>query len=74
MREFIQNEPLIIDGENYKEYGKNSFWDYDITINIFNIDKINKEEQSIKALSEYIGQSYYDYLRKNILRDRHWNI
>ncbi|MDZ4121552.1 MAG: DEAD/DEAH box helicase family protein, partial [Candidatus Cloacimonadaceae bacterium] len=39
----------------------------DVRINIFNISKINSEvrggkEPKIKRLSEYIGQSYFDYL------------
>lgn len=62
LKEFVQNKPKIITGENYKEFGKSELFESDITINIFNIDKINKDEQSIKSLSEYIGQSYYDYL------------
>lgn len=62
LKEFVQNSPKIITGENYKEYGRSELFESDITINIFNIDKINKDEQSIKSLSEYIGQSYYDYL------------
>lgn len=62
LKEFIQNSPKIITGENYKEYGRNELFDSEITINIFNIDKINKDEQSIKSLSEYLGQSYYNYL------------
>ena len=40
---------------------------YDIHINVFNIDKINKESRAgsspkIKSFSEYIGQSYFEYL------------
>lgn len=62
LKEFVQNPPKIVTGENYKEQGKQSLWESDITINIFNIDKINKDEQSIKTLSEYLGQSYYDFL------------
>ncbi|MGE5456511.1 MAG: DEAD/DEAH box helicase family protein [Ignavibacteriales bacterium] len=62
LKEFVQCTPKIVTGENYKEQGKESLLEYDITINIFNIDKINKEEQSIKSLSEYLGESYYDYL------------
>lgn len=63
LKEFVQNPPKIVTGENFKEQGKQTLWDdSDITINIFNIDKINKEEQSIKSLSEFLGQSYYDYL------------
>lgn len=62
LKEFVQTPPKIVTGENYKEQGKQSLWESDITINIFNIDKINKDEQSIKSLSEYLGQSYYDFL------------
>lgn len=62
LKEFVQNQPKIVTGENYKEQGKQTLWESEITINIFNIDKINKEEQSIKSLSEYLGQSYYDFL------------
>lgn len=62
LKEFVQNPPKIVTGENYKEQGKQTLWESDITINIFNIDKINKDEQSIKSLSEYLGQSYYDFL------------
>jgi type III restriction enzyme len=31
-------------------------------INIFNVDKINKDADRIKKLHEYIGESYFDYL------------
>ena len=31
-------------------------------VNIFNVDKINKDQGRIKKLHEYIGQSYFDYL------------
>ena len=31
-------------------------------INIFNVDKINKDKGRIKKLHEYIGESYFDYL------------
>lgn len=42
-------------------------FDFDVHINIFNISKINSEVRGgnaprIKRLSEYIGQSYFDYL------------
>lgn len=62
LKEFVQNQPQIVNGDNFKEQGKMSLFESDITINIFNIDKINKDEQSIKSLSEWLGQSYYDYL------------
>ncbi len=66
--EFVHNQPRIITGDTYKKQtaGQESFLS-DITINVFNISKINAEtkggkEPLIKRLSEYIGQSYYEYL------------
>ena len=57
-----------ITGENYKKNieGQTSLYS-DITINIFNISKINAEtkggrEPQIKRLSEYIGDSYFNFL------------
>lgn len=73
--EFAQNPPLIITGDNYEsglgvrlEDGSSAdIFGSDVHINIFNIDKINKEEKprgspKMRKLQETIGQSYYDYL------------
>jgi len=66
--EFATNPPYIITGDNYEGSAGTLF---DLTlrckINIFNISKINSEVRGgksprIKRLSEYIGQSYFDYL------------
>jgi type III restriction enzyme len=74
--EFATNPPEIITGDNY-ESGRGvraeearqarMFDTSPIHINIFNISKINSEVRGdkpprIKRLSEYIGQSYFDYL------------
>lgn len=70
--EFVHNTPIIITGDNYNQAGI-LFSDDDIRINIFNIAKFNTENRTtggkgksslprIKRLSEYIGQSYWDYL------------
>jgi type III restriction enzyme len=74
--EFATNPPEIITGDNY-ETGRGvrseeaiqarMFDTSPIHINIFNISKINSEVRGdkaprIKRLSEYIGQSYFDYL------------
>lgn len=74
--EFATNAPEIITGDNY-ESGRGvraedgvqgrMFDTSPIHINIFNISKINSEVRGdkaprIKRLSEYIGQSYFDYL------------
>ncbi|MDD5722971.1 MAG: DEAD/DEAH box helicase family protein [Syntrophales bacterium] len=70
--EFAVNPPDIITGDNYESgrgtRGGDLFGNPDsIHVNIFNISKINSEVRGgksprIKRLSEYIGQSYFDYL------------
>ncbi|MEN9841049.1 MAG: hypothetical protein RL376_849, partial [Verrucomicrobiota bacterium] len=66
--EFAQEPPEIITGDNYEQKAGTLF---DVVrrckINIFNISKINSEVRGgksprIKRLSEYIGESYFDYL------------
>jgi len=66
--EFAIDAPAIITGDNYESMAGNPF---DVLlrckINIFNISKINSEVRGgksprIKRLSEYIGESYFDYL------------
>lgn len=70
--EFATNPPEIITGDNY-ESGRGvrsgRLFDDGIHINIFNISKINSEVRGdkaprIKRLSEYIGESYFEYLSK----------
>ena len=64
--EFATDTPEIITGDTYDK--RSLFGDiYRVRINIFNIAKINSEVRGgamprIKRLSEYIGQSYFDYL------------
>jgi type III restriction enzyme len=68
--EFAINPPFIITGDNYESgigVHSNSLFDNGIHINIFNISKINAEVRGgkaprIKRLSEYIGESYFEYL------------
>lgn len=65
--EFSQNPPRIITGENYQQASQLTLFHSEVNINIFNISKINAETRSgneprIKRLSEYIGESYFDYL------------
>jgi type III restriction enzyme len=66
--EFASYPPEIITGDNYEERAQ-ALGDLlsPVTINIFNIAKIASEVRGgkaprIKRLSEYIGQSYFDYL------------
>jgi type III restriction enzyme len=66
--EFAAYPPDIITGDNY-ESKAGTLFDIltPVKINIFNISKINSEVRGgkaprIKRLSEYIGESYFDYL------------
>ena len=66
--EFATNPPEIITGDNY-EGRAGTLFDALLRckVNIFNISKINSEVRGgrsprIKRLSEYIGESYFDYL------------
>ena len=65
--DFAVNPPLVITGDTYREMTEHQLFRESICINIFNISKINAGERKgdkplIKRLSEYLGQSYFDYL------------
>lgn len=70
LQEFAYNAPRIITGDNYDsgiDVASGSLHKNEVTINIFNVAKISSEVRGgkaprIKRLSEYIGQSYFDYL------------
>jgi len=75
--EFAANPPLIVTGDNYESGvgvrfdrgGSSDLFGSDVHINIFNVDKINKEESPrgkprMKRLQETIGESYYAYLSR----------
>lgn len=75
--EFAATPPLIVTGDNYESGvgvrfergGSSDLFGSDVHINIFNVDKINKEESSrgkprMKKLQETIGESYYAYLSR----------
>src|SRR3990170_3958183 len=64
--EFVHNKPVIVTGDNY-QYAKTIFDKSEVRINVFNISKINAETRGgstprIKRLSEYLGESYFEYL------------
>jgi len=68
--EFATMPPLVITGDDYED-GRGTRSDLfdvgEVHINIFNISKINSEVRGgrsprMRRLSEYIGQSYFDYL------------
>ena len=70
--EFATEPPVIITGDTYEQgagvrIGLLPGYEHEVHVNIFNISKINSEVRGgksprIKRLSEYIGQSYFDYL------------
>lgn len=70
--DFVHNKPVIITGDNYAQQG-NLYHDTEIRINIFNVAKFARDtkptteggrklDPKIKRLSEYLGQSYWEYL------------
>ena len=65
--EFAAYPPEIITGDNYEQRAGSLSLLSPVTINIFNISKINSEVRGgqsprIKRLSEYLGDSYFNYL------------
>lgn len=70
--EFAVEPPEIITGDNYQSgigVRRSTLpgFERDVHVNIFNISKINSEVRGgraprIKRLSEYIGESYFEYL------------
>ena len=70
--DFVHNKPVIITGDNYNQVSS-LFSETEIRINIFNVSKFAREIKPtkeggrnlaprIKRLSEYLGQSYWEYL------------
>jgi type III restriction enzyme len=70
--DFVHNKPVIITGDNYNQQGE-LFSKAEVRINIFNVSKFARETKptvqggrnlapKIKRLSEYLGQSYWEYL------------
>ena len=65
--EFATKRPRIITGDNYQDASQRIMFDSEVHINVFNISKINAETRGgniprIKRLSEYLGESYFNYL------------
>ena len=73
--EFVHKPPRIITGDNYNsQIGGQQNYLSKVTINMFNISKINTDSKKsrkkgeddkparIKRLSEYLGESYFNYL------------
>lgn len=61
--------PRIVHGDNYEEFRQQVIGSNDITINVFNISKLNADSKGkagqpprIKRLNEVLGESYFQYL------------
>jgi len=70
--EFVTNHPVVITGDSYAQQS-GLFRKQEVWINIFNIAKFNSDNKvskkdgkvqqpRLKRLTEYLGQSYWDYL------------
>lgn len=75
--DFVANPPVVVTGDNYEKHRNNGAVIpgllSPVEINIFNISKFNTENKTsrkggqvvaprMRRLSEYLGESYYDYL------------
>lgn len=62
--ELTENSPVIVTGDNWdngKIIDSNDLFTNPI-INIFNVDKINRDRGLIREFRETIGESYFDFL------------
>ncbi len=61
---FENNTPNVWIDDDYRNRPARSTIDNDsINIYIFNVAKFNSEDNKINGLNEYIGQSFFDYLK-----------
>jgi type III restriction enzyme len=65
--EFAVKAPALVTGENFEQRPQvlDLFERDDVVVNIFNISKFNAraaDSRKIRRLSEFLGQSYFDYL------------
>jgi type III restriction enzyme len=65
--EFAVKAPTLVTGENFEQKPQvlDLFEHDDVVVNIFNISKFNAraaDSRKIRRLSEFLGQSYFDYL------------
>ena len=65
--EFATKAPTLVTGDNFEQRPQalDLFERDDVVVNVFNIAKFNvrtKDSRKIRRLSEFLGQSYFDYL------------
>ena len=61
---FVHNQPDVISDEDYKSRQIEILSNGDSRIFIYNIDKFNKDNVSMKKVNEVLGDAFYDYLAK----------
>ncbi len=66
---FATNYPRVVTGENYEDRPLNDLvlQASDVVVNVFNISKFNTrsgEIRKMRRLSEFLGESYFEYLSK----------
>jgi type III restriction enzyme len=64
--DFASHPPRVVTGDNYELAGYSDFYS-EVTVNIFNISKLNAEsrggrEPRMKRLQECLGDSYFNHL------------
>ena len=61
---FASEKPNVWMDEDYRNRPAHGLVDSDsINIYIFNISKFNSDERNMKSINEYLGQSFFDYLK-----------
>ena len=63
--EFTTNQPVVVTGETWDQSAlliEGAQRNDGVIINVFNVDKINKDQGRVRKLNEYIGESYFAYL------------
>ena len=62
---FASEKPNVWMDDDYRNRPINSFIDSkSINIYIFNISKFNSDERNMRSINEYLGQSFFDYLKE----------
>lgn len=59
----FNNPPRVIADDDYRDRSI-SFFESDINIYVFNIGKFDSENTKMRAINEYLGDSFFDYLSK----------
>lgn len=63
--EFAANQPVIVTGDTWDQSALHidgARRNGGAIVNVFNVDKINKDKGRVRKLNEYIGESYFAFL------------